>query len=157
PARQTRAASEALARSHGVARAYFVQQNPAVVDEGVFHNDVIAVGNRDVLLYHEHAFLHAQQLRDWIAANLEGTEPTFIAVPATIISVADAVRTYLFNSQLVCAPDGAMHLVCAQECRDDEGVWEWLQELVADRDNPIAQVHPMDLRQSMNNGGGPAC
>jgi succinylarginine dihydrolase len=159
PARQSRAASEAVARAHGVdpARAYFVQQNPAVIDAGVFHNDVIAVGNREVLLYHEHAFLHAQALRDWVADRLEGAEPVLIAVPAAEVSVADAVRTYLFNSQLVCMPDGAMHLVCAQECRDDPPVWEFIQELVADRDNPIARAHVFDLRQSMRNGGGPAC
>jgi len=159
PARQARGASEAIARAHGVnpARTLFVQQNPAVIDEGVFHNDVIAIGNREVLLYHEHAFLHAQALRDRVAASLEGAEPVFIAVPAATVSVADAVRTYLFNSQLVCTPDGAMHLVCAQECRDDTGVWEFIQDLVADRDNPIAQAHVLDLRQSMRNGGGPAC
>lgn len=159
PARQARAASEAVARLHGVnpARTYFVQQNPAVVDEGVFHNDVIAVGNREVLLYHEHAFLHTPALRDWITASLEGAEPVFVAVPASTVPVADAVRTYLFNSQLVCTADGAMHLICAQECRDDARVWAFLQGLVADRDNPIAQAHVMDLRQSMRNGGGPAC
>lgn len=159
PARQSRAASEAVARAHGVqpGRAYFVQQNPDAVDEGVFHNDVIAVGNREVLLHHEHAFLHAQALRDWIAANLEGAEPVFIVVPASAVSVADAVRSYLFNSQLICTPDGAMHLVCAQECRDDPRVWECVQSIVADPDNPIAQAHVFDLRQSMNNGGGPAC
>lgn len=159
PARQARAASEAVARAHGVApaRTCFVQQNPAAVDQGVFHNDVIAVGNREVLLYHEHAFLHAEALRDWINASLEGAEPVFIAVPASTLSVADAVRSYLFNSQLVCTPDGAMHLVCAQECRDDPGVWDCIQAIVADRDNPITQAHVFDLRQSMRNGGGPAC
>ena len=159
PARQARAASEAVARAHGLqpGRCFFVQQNPDVVDAGVFHNDVIAVGNREVLLYHEHAFLHAQPLRDWIAASLEGAEPVLITVPAASVSVADAVRTYLFNSQLVCTPDGAMHLVCAQECRDDPAVWSYVQALVADRDNPIAQAHAFDLRQSMRNGGGPAC
>jgi succinylarginine dihydrolase len=134
-----------------------VQQNPDVVDAGVFHNDVIAVGNREVLLYHEHAYLHAQQLRDWLGRSLEGVEPVLLEVPAARVSVADAVRTYLFNSQLVCTPDGAMHLVCAQECRDDARVWEYIRDLVVDRDNPIAQAHTFDLRQSMRNGGGPAC
>ena len=159
PARQTRAASEAVARAHGVApaRAYFVQQNPDAVDQGVFHNDVIAVGNREVLLYHEHAFLHVDALRDWIARSLEGAEPVFVPVAASDVTVADAVRTYLFNSQLVCTPDGGMHLVCAQECRDDPRVWDCIQAIVADRDNPIGQAHVFDLRQSMNNGGGPAC
>jgi succinylarginine dihydrolase len=159
PARQTRAASEAVARAHGVrpGRAYFVQQNPAAIDDGAFHNDVIAVGSREVLLYHEHAFLHAEALREWIAASLEGAEPVFIAIPASQVTVADAVRTYLFNSQLVCTPDGGMQLIAAQECRDDPQVWDCLQDLVADRDNPIAGVQVHDLRQSMRNGGGPAC
>jgi succinylarginine dihydrolase len=159
PARQSRAASEAVARMHGVdpAHTFFVQQNPAVIDQGVFHNDVIAVGNREVLLYHEHAFLHAQALRDWVTASLEGAEPVFVAVPAAAVTVVDAVRTYLFNSQLVCTADGVMHLVCAQECQDDARVWDCIQGIVADRDNPIARVHVFDLRQSMRNGGGPAC
>jgi len=159
PARQTRAASEAVARLHGLKaeRTCFVQQNPAVIDQGIFHNDVIAVGNREVLLYHEHAFLHKAALREWIAANLEGTEALLIEVPAGQVSVEDAVSTYLFNSQLVCVPSGEMHLVCARECREHHGVWEYLQELVEDRDNPIAQAHVFDLRQSMQNGGGPAC
>jgi succinylarginine dihydrolase len=159
PARQARTASEAIARVHGVnaGRAYFVQQNPAAVDQGVFHNDVIAVGNREVLVYHEQAFVDAPALRDWIAAGLEGADPVFVAIADSDVPVADAVRTYLFNSQLVCAPDGAMHLICAQECRDDARVWECVQEIVADRDNPIAHAHVFDLRQSMRNGGGPAC
>ena len=157
PARQTRAASEAIARRHGVRKATFVQQNPAVVDAGVFHNDVIAVGNREVLLFHEHAFLHAGALQDWIAANLEGVEPVFVKVPATEVAVEDAVKTYLFNSQLVSAPDGRMHLIASQECRDHPGVREFIEELVADRGNPVAQAHYFDLHQSMRNGGGPAC
>jgi succinylarginine dihydrolase len=159
PARQTRAASEAVARLHGVkpGRAYFVQQNPAVIDNGVFHNDVIAVGNREVLMYHEHAYLHTAALREWIAAHLEGAEPVFVRIPSSQVSVEEAVRSYLFNSQLVCAPDGSMRLIAAQECREIAAVAECLQGIVADSSNPISQVHVFDLRQSMNNGGGPAC
>lgn len=159
PARQTRAASEAIARLHGLkpGRAWFAQQNPAVIDAGVFHNDVIAVGNREVLLYHQHAYLHTAALREWVAAHLEGAEPIFVQVPATRVSVEEAVRSYLFNSQLVCAPDGSMRLIAAQECREIAAVSDYLDELVADSSNPISQVHVFDLRQSMQNGGGPAC
>lgn len=159
PARQTRAASEMVARLHGLKpeRTFFVQQNPAVIDQGVFHNDVIAVGNREVLLYHEHAFLHTGALREWITATLEGAEPVFIEVPATAVSVEEAVAGYLFNSQLICLPDGRMMLIAAQECRENPRVWECLQEIVAAHDNPIAAVEVFDLRQSMRNGGGPAC
>ena len=159
PARQTRAASEAIARLHGLApqRAYFVQQNPAVIDDGVFHNDVIAVGNREVLMYHQHAYLHTTALRDWVAANLEGAEPVFVQVDAADVSVEDAVRSYLFNSQLVSPPDGTTRLICAQECRERPAVSDYLDNLVADPANPIKHVHVFDLRQSMQNGGGPAC
>jgi succinylarginine dihydrolase len=159
PARQTRAASEAVARLHRLKpdRAYFVQQNPAVIDCGVFHNDVIAVGNREVLMYHEHAYLHTAAMREWIAAHLEGAEPVFIRIASSAVSVEEAVRSYLFNSQLVCAPDGTMRLIAAQECREITPVADCLREIVADPANPISQVHVFDLRQSMNNGGGPAC
>jgi succinylarginine dihydrolase len=159
PARQTRAASEAVARVHGVKpeRAYFVQQNPAVIDSGVFHNDVIAVGNREVLMYHQHAYLHTAALREWVASHLEGAEPVFIEVRASSVSVEEAVRSYLFNSQLVCPPDGTVRLIASQECRDLGAVWECLEEIVADSANPVSHVHTFDLRQSMQNGGGPAC
>ena len=159
PARQTRAASEAVARVHGLkpGRAFFVQQNPAVIDNGVFHNDVISVGNREVLMYHQHAYLHTAALREWVAANLEGAEPVFVQVDAADVSVEDAVRSYLFNSQLVSPPDGTTRLICAQECREIPAVSDYLDNVVADPANPIKHVHVFDLRQSMQNGGGPAC
>jgi succinylarginine dihydrolase len=67
------------------------------------------------------------------------------------------VRSYLFNSQLVSPPDGTTRLICAQECRERPAVSDYLDNLVADPANPIKFVHVFDLRQSMQNGGGPAC
>ncbi|HUS23414.1 MAG TPA: N-succinylarginine dihydrolase [Candidatus Binatia bacterium] len=159
PARQTRAAGEAIARLHGLAPTHVlhVQQNPAVVDQGVFHNDVIAVGHRETLLFHEQAFLNPEALRDWIASRLEGVEPVFIQIGDDEVGVAEAVSSYLFNSQLVSLPSGELRLVCAQECREHPRVWACLQRIVADRDNPVGGVEVFDLRQSMHNGGGPAC
>lgn len=153
PARQTRAAGEAIARLHQLesARVVHAQQNPAVIDQGVFHNDVIAVGNRELLLCHEQAFADAKALR----AALPGI--VFAEVPTTEVPVAEAVSSYLFNSQLVCPPGGGMLLVCAQECQENPRVWACIQRLVADPANPITGVRVFDLRQSMNNGGGPAC
>jgi succinylarginine dihydrolase len=157
PARQARAASEAIARRHGLRpeRVRCVQQHPAAIDAGVFHNDVIAVGNREVLLYHEQAFADAAGLAGWICRHLP--QAVLLAVPAREVSLADAVGSYLFNSQLVCAADGGMHLVAAQEARDCPPVRACLERIVADPGNPVAQVHYFDLRQSMRNGGGPAC
>lgn len=160
PARQTRCASEAVARLHELpARAvFFAQQHPPAIDEGVFHNDVIAVGNREVLLYHEHAFLDARVLRGWICTHLQGARrPVFVEVSASELSVADAVGSYLFNSQLVCLPGGGMRLIVARECEEHPAAWATIQRIIDDPDNPIDGTHVFDLRQSMRNGGGPAC
>ncbi len=123
PARQTREASEAVARLNQVnpQQVIFAQQNPDVIDQGVFHNDVIAVSNRQVLFCHQQAFARQSQL----LANLRARVNGFMAieVPATQVSVSDAVSTYLFNSQLLSRDDGSMMLVLPQECREHAGVW----------------------------------
>jgi len=160
PARQTRAACEALARLHGLdpLRTLHALQRPEVIDAGVFHNDVIAVGNREVLLFHERAFHDSAAVRDWIGAQWRGSRaPVFIEVRESEVSVDDAIASYLFNSQLVCPPSGGMHLVVAGECRENPRVWAEIQRIISDERNPLTQVHVFDLRQSMRNGGGPAC
>jgi len=159
PARQTRAACEAVARLHQLdpSACLHAQQKPEAIDAGVFHNDVIAVGNRELLLYHEQAFVDAGAVRDWLKRRLRGREPVFVEIKDSAASVADAVGSYLFNSQLICTPDGATWLVCAQECSENPRVWAEIQRIVDDPMNPIAGVKVFDLRQSMRNGGGPAC
>lgn len=156
PARQTLEASQAVARLNQVnpQQVIFAQQNPAVIDQGVFHNDVIAVSNRQVLFCHEQAFLHQQQLLAQLAERVPGFMP--VEVPAARVSVNDAVATYLFNSQLLSKPDGSMMLVLPAESQEHAGVWSWLNELLA-QDNPINELKVFDLRESMANGGGPAC
>ena len=79
-----------------------------------------------------------------------------LEVPAAEVSVADAVATYLFNSQLLSRDDGSMMLVLPQECREHAGVWRYLNGLL-DADNPLDDLRVFDLRESMSNGGGPAC
>lgn len=158
PARQTRAACEAVARLHGLAASGAVhhQQAPAVIDAGVFHNDVIAVGNRELLFFHQQAFVDAAALQRELLATLPGAR--FVEVADAEVSVADAVSSYLFNSQLVCVPGAQGHtLIVAQECSENKKVWACIQRLVAERDCPIKDVKVFDLRQSMHNGGGPAC
>lgn len=157
PARHTLEASEAVARSHGLSAkgVVYAQQNPDVIDAGVFHNDVIAVGNRDVLFCHEQAFLDQaavkQQLTDAMGGRFHVME-----VPTSRVSVQDAVQSYLFNSQLLSLPDGRTLLVIPDECRNNERVWSYLNELKAG-DSPIDELQVFDLKQSMSNGGGPAC
>ena len=132
----------------------FARQNPDVIDLGVFHNDVIAVSNRQVLFCHEQAFAKQGELMRQLRSRVAGFMP--LEVPAREVSVQDAVATYLFNSQLLSRDDGSMALVLPQECREHAGVWRYLNALLA-ADNPISDLRVFDLRESMANGGGPAC
>jgi succinylarginine dihydrolase len=160
PARQTLEASRAVARLHGLdaARTVFVQQNPDVIDQGVFHNDVISVGNGNVLFYHEQAFIDEAGALAALRAAMDGVgvELLPVRVGADDVSVADAVSSYLFNSQLLSKSDGRMALVVPQECQENQAVARYLQGL-ATSGGPIDELICFDLRQSMRNGGGPAC
>ena len=157
PARQTREASEAVARRHGLdpARAVFAQQHPDAIDAGVFHNDVIAVGTGSVLFCHERAFMMQdailRALRDRIGAAFDA-----IVVREDEIGLDRAVATYLFNSQLMPRDDGSMLLVAPAECLEDKTVAAYLGRLTSGA-GPIRELRVFDLRQSMRNGGGPAC
>jgi len=157
PARQTLAASRAVARLHGLdpARTVFAQQHPAAIDAGVFHNDVIAVGHRQLLFCHELAFLDRAGTLESLQRATHG-QLQLIEVPASRLSLGDAVDSYLFNSQLVTLGNGELALIAPVECREQPRVWAALEEVLA-ADNPISQIEVIDLRQSMHNGGGPAC
>lgn len=159
PARQSLEASEAVARRHGLAaeRSVFAQQNPAVIDQGVFHNDVIAVGNRNVLLYHQEAFLDSDKVLQEIRSKLDKTTLIPLCIRSDDLTVQEAVGSYLFNSQLVSLDDNNMALIVPQECRTSARASAVLDALLDDAGNPITQVIAMDLKQSMRNGGGPAC
>jgi len=156
PARQHREASEAVARRHGLdpARTLFVQQSEEAIAAGAFHNDVVAVANGRVLLAHEQAFAE----KDGFYANLRGLMPEveIVEVPASAVSLADAISSYLFNAQLVTLPSGETALILPTEARDTPSVWNWLQAHVAGN-GPIRHLEVVDVRQSMANGGGPAC
>jgi len=163
PARQALAASQAVARRHGLAPAgtLLLRQSPAAIDTGVFHNDVIAVGNEGLLFVHEQAYAAGPAavaaIRDrWAAAGHDPAELVVIEVPAAEVPLDVAVATYLFNSQLVTLPAGGMAVICPAECREHPATSRWLDRLVAG-DNPVVAVHPVAVRQSMKNGGGPAC
>ncbi|WP_423187108.1 N-succinylarginine dihydrolase [Alishewanella sp. d11] len=159
PARQTLEASQAVARLHGLSEAntVFLQQNPAVIDQGVFHNDVIAVGNRNVLFFHEQAFLNTQQGLQEIQRKFGDSSPLhFIEVANKQVSVADAISSYLFNTQLINLPNDEMVIIAPTECQENPAVYRYLTEL-CQQNTPIKQVKYFDVKQSMQNGGGPAC
>ncbi len=160
PARQTLEASQAIARLHGLdpARTVYASQNPHVIDQGVFHNDVIAVGSGNVLFYHEQAFADEKAVLDQLRHAMDGVGAGLAAVrvDTSQVAVADAVASYLFNSQLLTKDGGKMALVIPQECQENAAVARYLEQLVASG-GPVDELIHFDLRQSMRNGGGPAC
>lgn len=156
PARQQEQASRAVARLHrlDLARTVFIEQNPAAIEAGAFHNDVVAVANGRVLFTHELAFADQQGAYDAIRQAFRALE--VVEVPASAVSLQDAIRSYLFNAQLLTLPTGEMALVVPDECRANPAVWKWCEGMLASN-GPIRRVIPVDVRQSMANGGGPAC
>ena len=158
PARQTRAACDAIVRNHRLNpdKTLLVQQNPEAVDQGVFHNDVISVANETAFFYHEDAFVDTPAVVGHLERML-GRALCSMCVTRAQVSLAEAVHTYLFNSQLVTLPQGGMALIAPMECRRSKVVSTFLEELVVAGKNPLTAVHYFDLRESMQNGGGPAC
>lgn len=156
PARQHEQASRLVARAHGLdaGRTVFIEQNPEAIAAGAFHNDVVAVANGHVLFTHAEAFADQQGAYAAIRAAFPALE--VVEVPSSAVSLAEAIRTYLFNAQLLTLPDGTMALIVPEECRESAAVWGWCEAMLAGN-GPIRQVIPVDVRQSMANGGGPAC
>lgn len=153
-ARQHRESCEAIFRRHGVKNRVFLQQRPEAIDAGVFHNDVIAMSNRNLLIHHESAFVHMDGLAHLAEAQFKETKLRVREISASELTLEEAVSTYLFNSQLLDA-DGKTHLVTPLESAEHPRVAELLSQL---RDEGlIDHVHALDVRQSMQNGGGPAC
>ena len=162
PARQTLDASQAIARLHQLKseNVVFAQQNPEAIDAGVFHNDVIAVGNQDVLFYHSEAFLNEQAVIEELNqkySKISGKELRFVRVRNEDVQLSDVVRSYLFNSQLLSLPDGQSMLLAPIECFETPSVKAYLDQIADRSKGAISKVEYVDLRQSMQNGGGPAC
>ena len=156
PARQREAASRAVARGFGLGdeQAIFIQQSKQALDAGAFHNDVVSVVNNNVLFTHEEAFENQSAALQTITSFF----PDLIVVqaPTSQVSLEDAIATYLFNSQLLTLPDASMALILPSESEDNERVRTYLNGVVQ-APNPIGQVIYKDVRESMRNGGGPAC
>jgi succinylarginine dihydrolase len=156
PARQHIEASKAIARLHGLdpQRTLFAEQSEEAIAAGAFHNDVVAVANERVLFAHEQAFADKAELLGALERLVPGFE--YVEVAAADVPLADAVRSYLFNAQLVTLPDGQMVLVVPSEARETPSVWHWIEQHIAGN-GPIRGVRVVDVRESMANGGGPAC
>ncbi len=168
-ARQTRTASEAIARMHrlDLETTFFLRQHPKSISAGVFHNDVIATSNEGVLIHHELAFVDADvelARLDRTYAERVGKPLLRIVVANDTLELADAVKSYLFNSQLLTplsrsseSQQPRMVFVCPKQCQSVESADRLLKSFVADPSNPIDEIKFVAVGQSMAGGGGPAC
>jgi succinylarginine dihydrolase len=156
PARQHEQASRAVARRHALdpARVLFLEQSPEAIAAGAFHNDVVAVANERVLFCHEKAFAEPDLAYRTIRSAFPQAE--LVLVPDNSVSLAEAVRSYLFNAQLVTLPEKEQALVVPLEAWESAAVRRFLDAEIAGN-GPIRRVVPVDVHQSMANGGGPAC
>ena len=156
PARQHIEASKGVARLNRLDpdRVIYAEQSEAAIATGAFHNDVVAVANERVLFAHEQAFADKDALLAALEVQVRGFE--YVEVPANEVPLQDAIRSYLFNAQLVTTPDGEPTLILPTEARDTPSVWRWIEKHVAGN-GPVRRVEVVDVRQSMANGGGPAC
>ncbi len=158
PARQTLEASESIARLHQIHpdQVLYAAQAPNAIDQGVFHHDVIGVANENVMLIHEKALLNQKEILNALQKKLND-ELKIIQILEKDVSIQDAVASYLFNSQLITISKNNMLLLCPKECETHSTVRPWIDALLQKTDHPIRQVRFFDLKQSMQNGGGPAC
>jgi succinylarginine dihydrolase len=162
PARQTLEAQQAIARQHGIAneRVCTIQQNPEAIDAGVFHNDVISVGSEKLFLYHEKAFVGGASVLNSLKEQFHtvtGDELVLVEVKNSKVSLETAVQTYLFNSQLITTKEGFYALVAPLECRENPQTLAQIEEWIHNPVIPLKEVHYTSLKESMQNGGGPAC
>ncbi len=160
PARQTRLASESISRSHGLGanRTVFAQQAHAAIDAGAFHNDVVCVGTLDTLFFHELAFEDTEGTLDSIRRAADGLfDLKPVMVPQAEVPIGDAITSYLFNSQLLQWPgEDRLVLLAPLETQETETTQAFCEKMV-EGNGPISRVQYVDVRQSMRNGGGPAC
>jgi succinylarginine dihydrolase len=160
PARQTLEACQAISRRHHLdpARTVFARQAAEAIDAGAFHNDVVAVAHEHVLFHHEDGFADKAALYADVRAKARGFEPVFVETPRARVGLEDAVTSYLFNSQLVRLPGASsLTLLAPTEVRENNRTAAYVADLIAQPNAAIGQVEYVEVRESMRNGGGPAC
>lgn len=157
PARQSLESLQTIARLHGLndENVVYIQQNPLAIDQGIFHNDVIATANENVFIFHEQAWVNTPHVLQNLIKKSDFDLRLF-AINEKELTIKEAVKSYLFNSQLITKSNGKMHFIAPIECEENKNAHAVLQRLLATI-NEVDSIHYINCRQSMWNGGGPAC
>lgn len=157
PARQSLEASEAVARLLHLepSRVLFPRQDPTGIDGGAFHTDVVLVGRGVLLLAHERAFVDFDAVRAQAEALL-GEPLVVVMAHEGDLPLADAVATYPFNSQLLEVAPREFVVLAPSDVEEAPRVRDYLARVEREASVRV-RIETIDVRQSMRNGGGPAC
>ena len=162
--RQTKATGQAIARSHGLhdSDVFHLKQHPKAIDAGAFHNDVVAMSHQDLLVHHELAFApescqEMERLRSRFKDVLQ-SPLRVLNISEKELTLDDAIKSYFFNSQIVTtsqAGQTSWTILCPVQVQQNPATNELVKRLCAEQ--VFHAVHFVDLGQSMDGGGGPAC
>jgi succinylarginine dihydrolase len=160
-ARQAMEASHIVATQHQLwtgGGALLAQQSKLAIDGGAFHNDVVAVSNGPALMFHAQAFEQREAFLEALkrACAAKSFDPVLLEATEEELTLPEAVKSYLFNSQILTLPSGGMALILPHEVEETPRSKAFVDRILA-ANGPIREAHYFDLRQSMRNGGGPAC
>ena len=156
--RQALEVSRSIAINHklDMENTFFLQQKHQAIEEGSFHNDIVSLSNKNVFIAHEDAFQNRDDLKKMLNI-LESKIDNFqyIEISNSEIPLKDIISSYLLNSQLITNVDNEMQLILPDEVKEYDNCLSWIDKLKQISDVKLFDY--VDIRQSMMNGGGPAC
>ena len=157
-ARQAQEISQAVSTQHQLDpdRVLFLKQNDMAIKSGSFHNDIVSLANEEVFIFHQEAFADRVEL-ERVLHHLKEHVKGFHALEilSEDISLDDLVSSYLLNSQLITVENNEMMMLLPEEVQNHSNCMQWLEKIKSS--SPIKHIEFVDIRQSMMNGGGPAC
>ena len=156
--RQAEEISKAVSIMHQLDpdRVLFLKQNEQAINAGSFHNDIVSLANEEVFIFHQEAFadrVELERILHHLKDHVKGFHP--IEILSEDISLDDIVSSYLLNSQLITIKNSEMMMLLPEEVQNHSNCMRWLEEIKSS--SPIKHIEFVDIRQSMMNGGGPAC
>ncbi|MDA9068589.1 N-succinylarginine dihydrolase [Gammaproteobacteria bacterium] len=157
-ARQAQEISQAVAAQHQLDPdlTLFLKQNNLAIESGSFHNDIVSLANEEVFIFHQEAFadrVELERVLHHLKEHVKGFHP--IEILSADISLDNLVSSYLLNSQLITLENNQMMMLLPEEVQNHSNCMRWLDEIKSS--SPIKLIEFVDIRQSMMNGGGPAC
>lgn len=147
PARQSLFSSQEIARNHECHNPIFLEQSIEAVNQGAFHNDVVAISHDNFIIYHEYAFSDDTLLPSDILK---------IKIPNMMLNLQEAIKTYLFNMRIIENNQNEYFMIMSYDVMENKNAQDAI-DYIKQHNPRIKSVIYMDLQQSMANGGGSAC